>query len=79
MLPSLNIKRNGASLALVGDTLYCLGGFDGESDCLSVTEMLDLSKPLAHEQWQLAEELLKRRDGGCVQVVESMTPQWYGR
>jgi influenza virus NS1A-binding protein len=79
MLPSLNIKRNGASLALVGDTLYCLGGFDGENDCLSVTETLDLSKPLAHEPWQLAEELSKRRDGCCVQVVASMTPQWRGR
>ena len=54
MLPSLNIKRNGAALALVGDVLYCAGGFDGDMDCLSVTEKLDLSRPLAHEPWRVA-------------------------
>jgi len=31
MMPSLNIKRNGGSLALVGDCLYSIGGFDGEA------------------------------------------------
>ncbi len=53
MLPSLNIKRNGASLALVGDALYAVGGFDGESECLSVTEKLDLSKPISSQPWQV--------------------------
>lgn len=76
MLPSLNLKRNGASLALVGDTLFCLGGFDGGTDCLSVTETLDLSKPLSHSSWQMAPELLVRRDGACSQVLPAMTRQW---
>jgi len=31
MMPSLNIKRNGGSLALVGDCLYAIGGFDGDA------------------------------------------------
>lgn len=78
MLPSMNIKRNGASLALVGDSLFSVGGFDGDIECLSVTEKLDLSKPLSSEPWQVTTETLARRDGCCTQTVATMTPTWRG-
>jgi len=31
-------------LALVGDQLFSMGGFDGTTDCLSILECLDMSK-----------------------------------
>uniref|UniRef100_A0A7S0I0X0 Kelch repeat protein n=1 Tax=Hanusia phi TaxID=3032 RepID=A0A7S0I0X0_9CRYP len=76
MLPSLNVARNGAGLALVGDSLYAIGGFDGRSENLRVTEKLDMTKDLRTQEWEVCEETLHARDGSVVEVLTSTTESW---
>ena len=57
----------------MGDTLYCVGGFDGDTDCLAVTESLDMSKPLARERWQLSVETQVYRYI-CARILLHMCP-----
>ena len=64
-----NVQRNGAALALVGDGLYAMGGFDGTTDCLSILERLDMSQSVPRGSWDLLPEMASARDGCCAERI----------
>mmetsp|Transcript_62238 Transcript_62238/g.167014 ORF Transcript_62238/g.167014 Transcript_62238/m.167014 type:complete len:193 (+) Transcript_62238:593-1171(+) len=71
-LPSMSIARNGVALSVAPelDLLVAAGGFDGRANCLRVVESLDMSKSLAKGEWGVMPEMLRVRDGPCLEFVE---------